>query len=169
MLKNISKLPKRPASHIIGERAVSALKDFLPSEWIIRNVSEDYGIDCEIEIVDEQLSVTGAIIKVQVKGTLKSLKSIQIRLATVKYWLAIPIPVILVQFVESEKKVLWLDVREYLLNTEQLKTIDITKRKSITFKFDNYELLKDTADELKELALSHQFGVEQWRSNLESQ
>jgi hypothetical protein len=162
-------MPNRPASHIIGERAVLALRNSLPREWVIRNVSEDYGIDCEIEIVDEQLSVTGAIIKVQVKGTLKSIKSIYVRLATVKYWLAIPVPVILIQFVESEGKILWLNVREYLLHTEQLESIFKTRRKNITFKFDGNNLLKNTANELKYLALSHQFGINQWRRNQESQ
>jgi len=40
-------MPKRPATHITGEQAVLAFRQSLPKEWILREVSTDYGIDCE--------------------------------------------------------------------------------------------------------------------------
>jgi Domain of unknown function (DUF4365) len=170
-MKDTSQLPKRPASHVTGERAIFALKEALPAHWIVREVSEDYGIDCEIEIVNEHSSVTGAIIKAQVKGTssadVSSQESVSVRLATVRYWLAIPVPVILVRVIGSPKKVLWLDVRDYLRATRKLKSIYTTEQKTITFNFANSQLLSNSATELNNLALSHQFAIEQWRRHLD--
>jgi hypothetical protein len=170
-MTNIPQLPRRPPSHVTGARAVFAMKECLPVHWIVREASEDYGIDCEIEIVDDQASVTGAIIKAQVKGTssatIRSQESVSIRVATVRYWLAIPVPVILVRVLESSKKVLWLDVRDYLRATRKLKTIYATAQKTITFNFSHAKLLTNPAVELTDLALSHQFAVEQWRRHLD--
>ena len=74
------------------------------------------------------------------------------RLATVRYWLAIPVPVILVCVTESPKKILWLNVREYLLCTDQLNSIGKSNKKNIRFEFKNTDLLTNPIFELGELA-----------------
>ena len=67
-------LPKRPMSHIIGDQAVLTLRNSLPKEWICRELNSDYGIDCEIEVVKSNGTATGALCKVQVKGTNSDVK-----------------------------------------------------------------------------------------------
>ncbi|MGA7501851.1 MAG: DUF4365 domain-containing protein, partial [Isosphaeraceae bacterium] len=109
-------LPKRSNEHITGERAVLEFRRSLPREWIVREVSGDYGIDCEIEVVDDEGAVTGARILAQLKGTasaeVKAQGIVQVKTSTVRYWASLPIPVILVRVTDNPLKVIWLDVRE---------------------------------------------------------
>ena len=58
---------KRPRQHVIGERAETILRGQLPSEWIIRTLPKDYGVDLEVEVVDGD-HVTGQRIWIQLKG-----------------------------------------------------------------------------------------------------
>jgi hypothetical protein len=102
-------LPKRPISHVIGDQAVLVLRNSLPKEWIYREVNNDYGIDGEIEVVKADGTVTGALCKVQVKGTnshVKLLKyGISVSTDTVRYWLALPLPTIIFRIIDNHKEV----------------------------------------------------------------
>lgn len=66
---------KRPISHITGDKAIDVIKSLLPSEWVIRSMLPDYGIDLLIELFDyidkdETICETlGEFLFVQVKGT----------------------------------------------------------------------------------------------------
>jgi hypothetical protein len=155
--------PQRPREHVVGDRAVLALRDALPEQWIFRELTSDYGIDGEIEAVDESGAVTGALVKVQVKGTASAVEvvrnSVSVDIDTVRYWLSLPVPVIVVRATQYAARVLWLDVREYLLERGHLDSIFITKRRTIQFDFKKaYELPAD-AGKLEELALEHQADV----------
>ncbi|MDA8563099.1 DUF4365 domain-containing protein [Mariniblastus sp.] len=66
---------KRPNQHVSGDNAINILKLALPEPWIKRDVSHDYGVDMEIEIVDGE-NVTGQRLWLQVKGV-NQLKVIQ--------------------------------------------------------------------------------------------
>jgi hypothetical protein len=64
------KYPKRPSKHIKETESWKILQNSVPSEWIVRGVSErDYGVDCYIEMVGNDGSVTGDLLSVQLKGT----------------------------------------------------------------------------------------------------
>lgn len=54
----------------IGRRAGRIFQNTIPANWAYRSQEdqEDYGIDGEIELVDEQDHATGFIFKVQIKG-----------------------------------------------------------------------------------------------------
>lgn len=58
---------KRPRAHTIADRAERLFENRLPDAWIKRRIVNDYGIDYEIEIVDEGL-VTGKRVWLQLKG-----------------------------------------------------------------------------------------------------
>lgn len=58
---------KRPKAHIISEESEVIFKSLLPKEWIVRTISKDYGVDYEVEIVDEEI-VTGKRCWIQLKG-----------------------------------------------------------------------------------------------------
>lgn len=59
---------KRPKQHIIDTQAQSLFRQSIPPEWVVRQITPDYGIDYEVEIV-ENGSLTGFTFCVQLKGT----------------------------------------------------------------------------------------------------
>jgi hypothetical protein len=121
--KKVSILPTRSSAHVTGEQAALKLRGSLPKRWIVRKVGSDYGIDCEIEIVDTDSSVTGAMLLAHVKGTDSIEESapniVQLKSSTVRYWMLLPLPVIIVRVTENPLAVLWLDVRQHLKETER--------------------------------------------------
>jgi uncharacterized protein DUF4365 len=64
---------KRPIEHVMEDQAEQLIRQLLPDKWIVRNVPKDYGVDLEIEIVDQDF-VTGNRIWIQSKAA-KSLKA----------------------------------------------------------------------------------------------
>lgn len=164
-------LPKRPMSHIMGDRAVLALRNSLPRGWICREQNIDYGIDCEIEVVKSDGTVTGALCKVQVKGTNSDVKllkyGISVSANAVRYWLALPLPTIVVRVIDNPKEVLWINVREYLLEAELLDTLYSTRKKTIYFNFRNAYDLPQTIKELEKLIIEHQIEVSNFRTDTE--
>jgi len=59
---------QRPKQHVIDTQAQSLFRQSLPAEWVVRPIAPDYGIDYEVEIVEES-SLTGFTFYVQLKGT----------------------------------------------------------------------------------------------------
>ncbi len=68
---------RRPRGHVIADESEALLHSLLPSEWIVRPVAKDYGVDFEVEVVDEAV-VSGKRIWIQLKGV----EAIQIRSKT---------------------------------------------------------------------------------------
>jgi hypothetical protein len=97
--------PKRPISHINGDKAVILFRELCPKEWIVREIFQDYGLDLLIEPVKNGI-VNGHEFYVQIKS-IKVPKgeiiSIPIRQATINYWLAKLRPIVVVG-VDIEKK-----------------------------------------------------------------
>lgn len=58
---------KRVRNHVIEDLSEKIMTSFLPDEWIIRKINKDYGIDYEIEIVNDEF-VSGNRIWIQLKG-----------------------------------------------------------------------------------------------------
>lgn len=58
---------RRPTQHIMETESENLLRTILPSEWIVRSIMHDYGVDFEIEIVDQH-SVSGNRIWIQLKS-----------------------------------------------------------------------------------------------------
>ena len=165
-------LPKRPMSHIIGDQAVLVLRNSLPKEWIYRELNSDYGIDCEIEVVKSDGTVTGALCKIQVKGTNSDVKllkyGISVSTNTVRYWLALPLPTIIVRIIDNPKEVLWISVRKYLLEARLLDILYSTRKKTIHFNFKNAYDLPQTIKELEELITENQIEINNFRSYTEA-
>lgn len=156
-------LPKRSAQHITGEQAVAAFRSALPPAWISREVSPDYGIDCHIEIVDSDNSVTGAMVYAQLKGTesvnAKQQLIVQVKTSSVRYWMSLPVPVVLVRVLGDPPEVYWIDVRDNLQDRRMLDDLFRNQNESISFNFKDAKLLKGTIDELEQLAIDHQLAV----------
>lgn len=95
------KLPKRVPQHISETASFKLFSSKIPDNWIIRDVTErDYGIDCYLELVNDQNELTGELALIQ----LKSRKEITwnkdnfymisgINISTSNYWMKFPVPV----------------------------------------------------------------------------
>lgn len=105
----MKKLPKRHRSHQLETESVRAFENLLPSVWVYRTPTNDYGIDGEIEIFAADGSATGEKFLVQLKATdvLNTKKALKIRLPVEKanYYDALNVPVLLVRYLSSEKKI----------------------------------------------------------------
>lgn len=123
-------LPKRSVSQRTGDLAEHIAQGaFLDApNWICRTQSHDFGIDLEAELIDitdgvEELS--GALVKIQVKGTLKPIyrnRGYYVRLKTdyLKYanQFRVPVLLLLVNVRSNEIHYLWL--QEYLIGREEI-------------------------------------------------
>lgn len=89
-------LPKRPASHIIGNLAEALVERAITARgWVYRRLEKDkdYGIDGEVEVFSQSGHATGIIFKVQVKGSRKILRKITLKQSTENYLSVSPLPV----------------------------------------------------------------------------
>ena len=59
---------RRTRNHIIEDKSEDILKRLIPSEWVLRKLHPDYGIDYLVEIF-EQTRATGGHFFIQLKGT----------------------------------------------------------------------------------------------------
>ena len=117
--------PKRTATHISESASWKILQSALPSEWIVREISErDYGVDCYIEIVWKDHEVTGDLCSIQLKSTDRIEWSSQktkrghkfrfsgIKKSTVNYWMNLPVPVFLMLAETSTGKLFFAPVKD---------------------------------------------------------
>lgn len=112
---------KRPKAHVIEDISKNIFKSLLPQEWIIREIPSDYGVDIEVEIVEDE-SVTGKRFWVQIKGT----ESVHIRDGYVAfvvdtklldYSLRCDFPLLLGVVDISGKEAYWLPLRDEIEKT----------------------------------------------------
>lgn len=90
----MDRLPTRPTQHIIEKQSLNILSKVLPQQWIMRHQSvDDYGIDIEIEFVDNKGNVSGDFFKAQVKGATQISMNTEgrisfsgIKYSTLNYW-----------------------------------------------------------------------------------
>lgn len=90
-------MPKRDRKHEIETESQRAFESALPPSVVVRPISDDYGIDREVEVfVNGQ--TTGLIFKVQLKGTDGSGSKLRIKRSSLEYWRSLDVPVLLVSF-----------------------------------------------------------------------
>lgn len=62
----------RAQAHITDSKAIAFVKNQLPEEWVVRELSPDYGIDLDVEVFQQennQVVTLGEHLFLQVKGT----------------------------------------------------------------------------------------------------
>ncbi len=65
---------KRPRQHVMEDASGRLFQSLLPEEWIVRPILKDYGVDFEVELVDQEI-VSGDRIWVQLKSTEEAKKA----------------------------------------------------------------------------------------------
>jgi len=99
-------MPERPRTHVLGSKAVRAFVNMLPSEWVVREPGDDYGIDAEIEVFTGGRA-TGFTFKVQSKGTdSPGTLTRKVKRKTLNYWRSLDVPVLVVLWDSSANRLL---------------------------------------------------------------
>lgn len=136
------KMPKRAVQHISETASYKIFCNSIPNNWIIREVSErDYGIDCYVELVDKNNSLTGHLISFQLKSqaTIKWSKKRPdiynfpaIDIGTINYWYFFAVPVFVCLIDLEDSKVYFMPVRTFVRrNFEKFITQD-----NLSFRFN---------------------------------
>lgn len=111
--------PCRSLTHVEERKAVKILGNYLPDEWVVREMTErDYGVDAYIEIINKDRRVTGDLIALQIKGTEEVLfnKKNQyrfdgIKVSTYNYWKGLPVVVFLVVVDLKNEIPYWVNIK----------------------------------------------------------
>ena len=103
------KLPKRHRNHQLETESVRELQSKLPSTWVYRTPTDDYGIDGEVEIFDDKGFATGRKFLLQLKATDEDNlnKALKLRLPVEKanYFDSLNLPVLVVRYLAVSKKI----------------------------------------------------------------
>jgi tetratricopeptide (TPR) repeat protein len=97
-------MPKRDRNHELETESQRAFEAAMPSSLVARPVSDDYGVDREVEVFDNG-KTTGLTFKVQLKGTDKSGSTRRVKRDHLTYWNSLDVPVLLVSY-EAPTRVL---------------------------------------------------------------
>lgn len=130
---------KRPEAHIMEDDSGLLLKNLIDRSWIVRPILKDYGVDYEIEIVDQNV-VSGNRIWVQMKSvknanfydvykkvphlhsfikkqnsTNQKYLSFPVTTKLLNYALKCPFPLLLFVADLTKKDIWWICLRDYIL------------------------------------------------------
>lgn len=107
--KTMIKLPKRHRTHQLESESVLEFSRLLPSHWVYRTPSDDYGIDGEVELFSSDGTATGKKFLVQLKATdaKNEKKALKLRLKkkSANYFDALESPVLIVRYLAKTRKV----------------------------------------------------------------
>lgn len=95
------KLPKRVPQHISESASFKLFSSKIPNSWIVREVTErDYGIDCYLELVNDENELTGHLASIQLKSRQKipwtqedTYTLSEVNISTSNYWYNSLVPV----------------------------------------------------------------------------
>lgn len=100
---------KRNRQHIIEDESEILLRSLIPTEWVLRKLTPDYGIDYNVEIFDNNES-TGFHFFLQLKGTDKESTnneiSFQLDKRYIEYFKSVTIPILFV-YISVKSNVAW--------------------------------------------------------------
>lgn len=116
------KLPKRVPQHISETASFKLFSSKIPNSWIIRDVTErDYGVDCYLELVNDDNELTGELALIQ----LKSRQSIRwttenyytltgVEISTSNYWYNFAVPVFIFLTDIENQEVFFVSVNYFI-------------------------------------------------------
>lgn len=101
-------MPIRPRPHQLEEISRRRFRESIPPTWVVREKSDDYGIDVEVEIFEGN-KATGLIFYVQLKATDDSGKKqkISMKTSTLDYFRNLDVKTIIARYCSSDDTIFW--------------------------------------------------------------
>lgn len=146
---------ERPFQHILEDESRRAFTRLIPPAWIVRDKYPDYGIDMEVEIVEEG-KVSSDALWIQLKAT-KGGKSpskpiaLQIDTKLLKYIEGCRLPVAIILWIKAPHTFYYLFGQKYIRETLSKKNTNWREQKKATIYFSD-ELNSSNLEELKSIA-----------------
>jgi hypothetical protein len=133
-------LPKRTKQHISETASFKLFESKIPNNWIVREITErDYGIDCYLELVNENNQLTGELVFIQLKSresiewtSSDTYKISDIKISTTNYWNQFAVPVFIFLADIQKQEIYWLSVKHWI----RRKFVEYSEQKSFTYQFD---------------------------------
>lgn len=121
---------QRTQNHLIEDESRLFFKKSLPKYWVCRDKNDDYGIDCEVEIFNENGDTTGLVFWVQLKGTDstkdKTIKNIYFKNEKIIQFTNYDIPVLIVRY-STFKKIFYFRWSKNITNFKsETKNINVS-------------------------------------------
>lgn len=109
--------PIRARSHRLESESRQAFRALCPSTWVIRDITEEYGVDLEVEIFRDDGSPTGLLFHVQLKGTdesdLDRALRVRFKATSLRYLKGHALPALLARFVRPSNQIFTKWVNEW--------------------------------------------------------
>ncbi|MGB2981975.1 MAG: DUF4365 domain-containing protein, partial [Candidatus Zixiibacteriota bacterium] len=139
---------KRTKEHVLEKESALALEALLPSEWILRNMKPDYGLDKELTIVEGE-DVTNKVVWLQLKAIEKlkpDQKSISYDFETkhLKYWETCRLPVIVLYWIKSKNEFYPLFAQRHIKEMLSPSKPEWRNQKTVSVAFPLESKLVDT-------------------------
>lgn len=141
-------MPIRPRPHQLEEISRRRFRESIPPAWVVRDKSDDYGIDVEVEIF-ENSKATGLIFYVQLKATDDSSKKqkVSIKSSTLVYFRNLDIKTIIARYCSNDDTIFWR-WSDHIPETQN-------EKRSLTLHFrDDDQWDSDSPEQIKD-ALTH--------------
>lgn len=96
-------MPTRSRSHQLEDLSLTRFRALLPTSWVVRRKDQDYGIDLEVEVFEEDGRSTGFIFLVQVRATDNRKRGNRVRLTVeqLRYFRTLGLPVLVVRYLSD--------------------------------------------------------------------
>lgn len=128
-------MAKRPRSHQLEDESITAFRAARPSRWPVRKKDDDYGIDLEVEIFDEEENSTGLLFFVQLKATDAEIeRKISLDREYLEDICQYDTPTIIVRFFARDERLYWAWAADLLAQIPESQA-------SKTFHFEDHEIL----------------------------
>ena len=133
-------LPKRAAQHVSETASYKLFSYKVPNRWIVRDVSErDYGIDCYLELVNENEELSGDLTLIQLKSRdgipwtkEKSFRQSDINVTTSNYWFGFAVPVFIFLTDIKNNEIFFVPVKHYIRKNFR----DFNKQQQFTYQVE---------------------------------
>jgi hypothetical protein len=136
-------LAKRPRSHQLEDESITAFRAARPSRWPVRKKDDDYGIDLEVEIFDDNDISTGLLFFVQLKATdAESERKVALEREYLEDICRYDSPTIIVRYFARDGVLYWAWATDLLAQIPK-------EQASKTFRFEEQDILnRDAFDEI---------------------
>lgn len=148
---------KRPNQHVLEDKSRNYVNNLVTNKgWVYRDRQKDYGIDADFQIVRDG-RVTGEIIFAQLKGIGRYADEcattirVRCKVAHVLYWLSLPVPVVLVAYIDAVQQAYWVCVQQYVASILDEENPRWSEKKSVSIHLPITSILSKTLDDIGSL------------------